>query len=102
MTGPGKAGLICTKYTSSHYGKYLLFCICYPKSASFIEFLMDVCIYDDISDAIWITDKKLVHFKFSKSGQILHVDETSCPRPSHRYYTDYCSVFISLWEYQSP
>ena len=44
---------------------------------------MDVCIYDDISDAIPITDKKLLHFKFSKSGQILHVDKTCFPWPSH-------------------
>ena len=58
-------------------------CICYPKSVSFIEFLMDVCIYDDILDAIWIADKKLLHFKLSKSGQILHVDKTSFPRPDH-------------------
>ena len=44
---------------------------------------MDVCIYDDILDAIRIADKKLLHFKLSKSGQILHVDKTSFPRPDH-------------------
>ena len=31
--------------------------IYYPQSISFIEFLMDLCIYDDILDAIWIVDK---------------------------------------------
>ena len=55
---------------------YLLFCIWYPKSFSFIEFLIGFCIYDDIIDMIQITDKKLSHFKFSTSGQILHVDKT--------------------------
>ena len=30
----------------------------YAQSASFIEFLMDFCIYDDILDTIQITDKK--------------------------------------------
>ena len=84
VTGPGKTGLINTKYTCSYYGTYLLFCIYYPNSVSFIEFLMDVCIYDDIVDAIQITGKKLLHLKLSKSGQILHVDKTCFPRPSHK------------------
>ena len=55
-----------------------------PKAVSFIEFLMDFCIYDDILNAIWITDKKLLHFKLSKSGQILCVDKISFPRPGHK------------------
>ena len=58
MTGPGKTGLIYTKYTCMYYGTYLSFCMCYPKSVNFIEFLMDVCINDDILDMIHITDKK--------------------------------------------
>ena len=39
--------------------------------------------YDDTLDIIWITDKKLSHFKLSKSGQILHVDKTGFPKPGH-------------------
>ena len=74
---------IYIKYTCLYYGKYLLFCMCYPKSVNFIEFLMDFCIYDDILDAIQITDKKLLHFKLLKSGQILRVDKTCFPRPGH-------------------
>ena len=57
VTGPGKTGLIYTKYTYSYNSTYLLFCICYPKSVSLIEFLMDLGIYDDILDAIQIADK---------------------------------------------
>ena len=57
VTGPGKTGLIYTKHTCSYYGTYLLFCMSYPKSVSFIEFLMDFCIYDDILDTLWSTDK---------------------------------------------
>ena len=83
MTGPGKTGLIYTKYTCSYNSTYLLFCIYYPKSVSFIEFLMDLCIYVDTLDAIRITDIKLLHFKLSKSGQILCVDKTCFPRPGH-------------------
>ena len=63
VTGPGKTGLIYTKYTCLYYGMYLSFCVYYPTSVSFIEFLMDFCIYDDIVDMIPITDKKLLHFK---------------------------------------
>ena len=37
---------------------------------------MDFCIYDENLDTIQLTDKKLLHFKLSKSGQILHVDKT--------------------------
>ena len=47
----------------------------YPKSVSFIEMLMDLCICDGILDTIRIVDKKLLQFKLSKSGQILCVDK---------------------------
>ena len=83
VTGPGKTGLIYTKYNCLYYVTYLLFCMRYPKSVNFIKFLMDFCMYDDILDTIQLTDKKLLHFKLSKSGQILRVDKTCFPRPSH-------------------
>ena len=86
VTRPGKTGLIDTKYTCLYYGMYLLFCMCYPKSVNFIEFLMDFCIHDDIFNIIHITNKKLLHFKLSKSGQILRVDKTYFPRPGHILY----------------
>ena len=59
-------------------------CTSYAGSIVFIEFFMDFCIYNDILDTIWITDKSLLHFKFSKSGQILRVDKSSFPG-SHIY-----------------
>ena len=46
---------------------------------------MDLCMYDDILNAIRIADKKLFHFKPSKSGQILRVDKTCFPKPGHIY-----------------
>ena len=45
---------------------------------------MDFGTYVDILDTIWITDKKLLHFILSKSGQILCVDKTSFSRPGHK------------------
>ena len=83
VTEPGKTDLIYTKCACLYYGMYLLFCMCYPKSVNFNTFLMDFYIYDDVVDTIHGTDKKLLHFKLSKSGQILHVDKTCFPRPSH-------------------
>ena len=73
-------GLIYTKYTCLYYGIYLLLYVCYPKSVSFIAFLKEFYIYDDILGTIWITDKKLLHFKPSKSDQILRV---GFPRTGH-------------------
>ena len=53
--------------------------MCYQKSINFIDFLMDFCIYDDILHMIQITDKKLLHFKLSESGQFLRVEKTVFP-----------------------
>ena len=79
----GKTDLIYTKYACLYFGMYLLFCMCYPKFVNCIEFLMNFYIYVDVIDAIHATDKKLFHFKLSKLGQILHVNKTCFPRPSH-------------------
>ena len=87
MTRLGKTGLIYTKYTCSYCGSYLLLCMCYPNSVSCIELRMDFCILcDDILDTIQSTDKKLLHFKLSKSGHILRVDKTCFLRPGHIYH----------------
>ena len=58
-------------------------------------------VYDSILDIIQLTDKKLLHFKHSKSDQILRVHKTSFPRPSHIYLIKiafivltYCSSII--------
>ena len=48
----------------------------YTKSVSFIEFLMNFCIYGDNLGTILITDKKLF-VKLPKLGQILHEDKTA-------------------------
>ena len=57
VTGPGKTGLMYTKYACLYYGTFLLFCMCFPKSVNFVEFLMDLSIYDDILD-IYNTDNR--------------------------------------------
>ena len=78
-----------------YYGTYLQFCVYYPESVSFIEFLMDLCTYDEILNVIQITDKKLLQFKVSNSGQILHVDKTCFPRPGHIFYIAIHALFVA-------
>ena len=51
------------------------------KYASLCRVFANRVTYDDILDTIQITGKKLLHFKFSKSGQTLHVDKTFFPGP---------------------
>ena len=57
---------------------------------------MDFCIYDDILDAILITDKNLLHFKLSKLGQIIRVDKTGFLRPSHIYVYHKINVLMFI------
>ena len=55
--------------------------------ASFIESLIDFCIYDDILDTMQHCQLhiyvQLLHFKLSKLGQILCVDKTGFSRLGH-------------------
>ena len=62
---------------------------------------MDFCIYDDILGTIQITDNNVLHFKLSKSGQILHVSKTGFPKPSHKFgLSNDVQVFLSFWNRQ--
>ena len=60
MTGPEKTSLIYTKYTWLYYDTYLIFWICYSHSVSFIDFLIDLCMYDKIFAITQNNIKKLV------------------------------------------
>ena len=100
MTWPGKTGLIYTKYTCSYYGTYLLFCMCYSQSVSFIEFFLDFFTYDDVLDTIRITDKNLLHFKLSQLlGKVLYVDKASFSRPSHIYSCIHICMYVYVHIY---
>ena len=63
VTGPEKTGLIYTKYTYSYYGAFLFFCVCYPNSISFIEYLRSLCIYDEVCIKILFCHDEILHFK---------------------------------------
>ena len=57
VTGSEKTGLIYTKYIYSCHGAYLLFCICYLNSVSFIGF--SAYTYDEICIKIKTHDSEL-------------------------------------------
>ena len=96
VTRDRKTGLNYTKYTSSYYGMYLLFCMGYAKSVCFIDFVMDICIYDYILHTIWITDKNLLHFKLLKLGQILCALKTDFPSPGLTHTHTYICIYIYI------
>ena len=81
VTGPEITGLIYRKYTCLYYGTYLLFCMCYLQSISFIALLVNFHIYYEMLDTIQFTDKKLLHFKFSTSVQTIRVHKMILPGP---------------------
>ena len=56
----------------------------YPKSVSFIEFLMNFCIYDDILNTMQITDKSYYILNSQNEVKILCVDKTGFPRHGHK------------------
>ena len=64
-------------------------CNNYAKAVSFIRFHMDFCICDNVLDTILIVIKKLLHFKLTKLGQILHVDKIGFSDPVTNIYPGY-------------
>ena len=70
VTGPEKTGLICTKYTYSYYGAYLFFCVSYPNSVSFIEFLSILCIYDRTCVKMLCSQDEILHLKDQNCDRI--------------------------------
>ena len=52
--------------------------------------------YNDVFDTIQITNKKLLHFKLSKSGQNLCVDKIAFSRPGHIF-----NVATYIWPLRS-
>ena len=80
MTGLGKQVLSTQNTLVRILAPVLYVLASYPKSVSFVEFLINFCTYDDILDTIWITGKSYcilnsqTQFKFvtgpAKTGHI--------------------------------
>ena len=59
VTGLRRHSLTYTKYACSCYGPYLIFSMCYTKSVSSIEFLMESYIYNEMLITILSKYKRL-------------------------------------------
>ena len=63
MTRSDKTSLIARKYTHPYNGIYLLFCVCYSHSISFIGLLRIYCIHGEVCAKILCSGKELLILK---------------------------------------
>ena len=66
VTQSDKTSLIARKYTHVYNYIYLLFCVCYSNSVSFIELLRSFCIHGEACAKILCSEKELLNLKDSK------------------------------------
>ena len=69
VTQSDKTNLIARKYTHVYNYIYLLFCVCYSNSVSFIELLRSVCIHGEACAKILCSEKELLNLKDSTLTQ---------------------------------
>ena len=85
VTQSDKTSLIAQKYTHMDNDIYLLFCVCYSNSVSFIELLRIFCIYDEVCAKIWCSEKDILNLKDSKLTQNFYGNKTGFVRLGHIY-----------------
>ena len=84
VTQSDKTSLIARKYTHVYNGIYLLLCVCYLNSASFIELLRIFCIHGKVCAKIMCSEKELLNLKDSKLTQNFYGNKTGfCQTGSH-------------------
>ena len=66
VTRSDKTSLIARKYTHPYNDIYLLFCVCYSNSVSFIRLLRIYCIHGEVCAKILCSGKELLILKDSK------------------------------------
>ena len=76
VTWSDKTSLITAEYTHPYYGIYLLFCVCYLNSVSFVDLLRSFCIHAEVCAKILCSEKELLNLK--NCG-----DKTGFVRPGH-------------------
>ena len=62
---------------------YLLFCVCYLNSVSFIELLRSFCIHGEACAKILCSEKELLNLKDSKLTQNFYGNKTRFVRTGH-------------------
>ena len=83
VTQSDKTSLIARKYTREYNGIYLLLCVCYSNSVSFIELLRIFCMHGEVCAKILCSEKDLLNFKDSKLTQKFYGNKTGFVRPGH-------------------
>ena len=83
VTQSDKTSLIAQKYTHVYNYIYLLFCVCYSNSVSFIELLRSFCIHGEACAKILCSEKELLSLKGSKLTQNFYGNKTGFVRPGH-------------------
>ena len=76
VTQYDKTSLIARKYTHVYNYIYLLFCVCYSNSVSFIELLRSFCIHGEAGAKILRSEKELLNLKDSKLTQNFYGNKT--------------------------
>ena len=76
VTRSDKTSLIARKYTHVYNYIYLLFCVCYSNSVSFIELLRSFCIHGEACAKILCSEKELLNLKDSKLTQNFYGNKT--------------------------
>ena len=62
---------------------YLLFCVCYSNSVSFIELLRRFCLYGEACAKLLCSEKELLNLKDSKLTQNFCGNKTGFVRPGN-------------------
>ena len=83
MTQSDKTSLIARKYNHVYNYIYLLFCVCYSNSVSFIELLRSFCIHGEACAKIVCSEKELLNLKDSKLTQNVYGNKTGFVRLGH-------------------
>ena len=108
VTRHEKTGLMYTKYTSSYYESYLLYCSTYLSSVNSTRFAMKCYINGDNFIRLLCLLMKLFKFEIQKCAQILCAHKPYFLMPGHKYrftsiYTDKrMQVHIRTPVYTSP
>ena len=83
VTGPEKTGHIYTKHTCSYYDPYVIPILYELYQICKFYWIPYGILHNEMSVTILSNTKKLLHFKVSKLGQILCVDNTGFLKPGH-------------------
>ena len=85
VTQSDKTSLIARKYTHVYNVIYLLFCVCYSNSVSFIELLRSFWIHGGVCAKILCSEKELLNLQDSKLTRNFYGNKTGFVRPGHIY-----------------